>query len=375
MVLVLAGGWYVAALIEGGPDFFRKQILAENLLRFAGGNDFHEGHIHPFYYMELTALFAGFLPWTFLLPIVGVQAARAPLLVDPRLKYLFVWFVTVLIFYNLPQSKRGVYLLCLYPAFATLLAIYMRQAIVRPAPARIYVRWIARLSGFAMLLLGSAALVALAMLVAWPHAFADLLQAANVRAPAFAPSLASTVGDHLDALACDAAGCRRARCTAVVTRPLIERMVFAIAAAMVFVTVAVNVVVVPSIANTLSLKDFTDQAMKVVDNSPVGYLNALNYDVAFYSRRTIPIVSQKDPDLPQYLIAWRTLFDALPATKRNRFEIVMVSNPTSLDGTDQMLLLRLRPGSPAPKPAEDYIQATFNPVSIPRGKGLGVRFL
>jgi hypothetical protein len=112
-----------------------------------------------------------------------------------------------------------------------------------------------------------------------------------------------------------------------------------------------------------------------VDNSPVGYLNALNYDVAFYSRRTIPIVSQKDPDLPQYLIAWRALFDALPATKRSRFEIVMVSNPTSLDGTDQMLLLRLRPGSPAPKPSEDYIQATFNPVSSREERDLGVKFL
>ena len=85
--------------------------------------------------------------------------------------------------------------------------------------------------------------------------------------------------------------------------------------------------------------------MKVVDDGSVGYLNALNYDVAFYSRRTIPIVSIKDPDLPQYLIAWRTLFDALPATKRSRFEIVMVSNPTSLDGTDEMLLLRQRAGS------------------------------
>jgi 4-amino-4-deoxy-L-arabinose transferase-like glycosyltransferase len=363
VVLVLAGGWYVAALIEGGPDFFRKQILAENLLRFAGGSDFHEGHIHPFYYMEL-ALFAGFLPWTFLLPIMGVQAARTPLAIDPRLKYLFVWFATVLIFYNLPQSKRGVYLLCLYPAFATLLAIYVRQAIVRPATARTYVRWISRLSGFAMLLLGSAALVALAMLVAWPHAFADLLQAANVRAPAFAPALASTVGDHWVLslgmpLAVVVLGVRL-----IVTRPLIERMIFAIAAAMVFITVAVNVVVVPSIANTLSLKDFTAQAMKVVDNSPVGYLNALNYDVAFYSRRTIPIVSQKDPDLPQYLIAWRTLFDALPATKRSRFEIVMVSNPTSLDGTDQMLLLRQRTGSPnpSPKPSDEYIQAGVNPA-------------
>ena len=99
--------------------------------------------------------------------------------------------------------------------------------------------------------------------------------------------------------------------------------------------------------------------MKVVDDSPVGYLNALNYDVAFYSRRTIPIVSQKDPDLPQYLIAWRTLFDALPAAKRDRFDVVMTSNPTSLDGTDEMLLLRQRTGSPtpSPKPSDDYIQA------------------
>ncbi|MGB9380641.1 ArnT family glycosyltransferase, partial [Candidatus Binatus sp.] len=318
VVLVLAGGWYVAALLEGGSNFFRKQILAENLLRFAGGGDFHEGHIHPFYYMEL-ALFAGFLPWTFLLPIVGVQAARAPLVLDPRLKYFLVWFGAVLIFYNFPQSKRGVYLLCLYPAFATLLAIYIKDAIVRPAPARAVVHWLARLSGFAMLMLGSATLVALAMLVASPHEFADLLQVGNIRAPAFAPALAATVGDHwILSLAMPLAvvilGVRL-----IVSRPLLERMTFAIAAAMVFVTVAVNVVVVPSIANTLSLKDFTGIAMKVVDNSPVGYLNALNYDVAFYSRRTIPIVSQKDPDLPQYLIAWRTLFDALPAAKRDRF--------------------------------------------------------
>jgi 4-amino-4-deoxy-L-arabinose transferase-like glycosyltransferase len=361
VVLVLAGGWYVAALLEGGSDFFRKQILAENLLRFAGGGDFHEGHIHPFYYMEL-ALFAGFLPWTFLLPIVGVQAARAPLAVDPRLKYFLVWFAAVLIFYNLPQSKRGVYLLCLYPAFATLLAIYVKQAIVRPAPARAVVHWIARLSGFAMLMLGSAALVALAMLIASPHEFADLLQVGNIRAPAFAPTLASTVGNHwILSLAMPLAvvilGVRL-----IVTRPLLERMTFAIAAAMVCVTVAVNVVVVPSIANTLSLKDFADRAMKVVDNNPVGYLNALNYDVAFYSRRTIPIVSQKDPDLPQYLIAWRTLFDALPAAKRDRFDIVLTSNPTSLDGTDEMLLLRQRTGSqtPSTKPSDDYIQARIS---------------
>ncbi len=359
VVLALAGGWYLAALIEGGPEFFRKQILTENLLRFAGGSDFHEGHIHPFYYMEL-ALFAGFLPWTILLPIVGIEAARAPRVLDPRFKYILVWFATVLIFFNLPQSKRGVYLLCMYPAFATLVAIYIRQTVVRPEPARACVRWIARLSGFAMLLLGSASLVALAMLVVRPTDFADLLLAANIGASAFPQVLTATVGEHwMLALAMPLAvvvlGVRL-----LVTRPLVERMVLAIAAAMVFITVAVNVVVVPAIANTLSLRDFTNHAMKIVADRPVGYLGALNYDVAFYSRRTIPIVSQKDPDMPEYLIAWSTLFNALPAAKRARFDIVATSNPTSLDGTDQMFLLHQHPGSPKPpsKPSDDYIQAS-----------------
>jgi len=260
----------------------------------------------------------------------------------------------------------------MYPAFATLVAIYLRQAIVQPAPARTFVHWITRIYGFAMLLLGSAALVAIAMLVASSHEFSDLLQVANVRASAFAPTLASTVSKHwmlgfAMPLVVVILGVRL-----IVTRPRVERMVFAIAAVMVFVTVSVNVIVLPAVANTLSLKDFTDRAMKVVDDSSVGYLNALNYDVAFYSRRTIPIVSQKDPDLPRYLIAWRTLFDALPASKRSRFEIVMESNPTSLDGSDEMLLLRQRAGAttPPPKPSDDYIQAevskTNSPVEFPR---------
>jgi 4-amino-4-deoxy-L-arabinose transferase-like glycosyltransferase len=358
VVLILAGGWYVAALIEGGPGFFRKQILTENLLRFAGGGDFHEGHIHPFYYMEL-ALLAGFLPWTILLPLVVVQAARSPRALDGRLKYLLVWFAAVLIFYNLPQSKRGVYLLCMYPAFATLVAIYIRRAVVRPEPARIYVLWLSRLYGLAMLLLGSAALVALAMLAAWSHDFADLLQAANIGATAFPRILTAIAGEHwvlalVVPLAVIILGVRL-----LVTRPLAERMVLAIATAMVFITLAVNIVVVPAIANTLSLKAFTDHAMKMVEDHPVGYLGALNYDVAFYSRRTIPIVWQKNPAMPEYLIAWRALYDALPAAKRDRFEIVMTSNPTSLDGTDEMLLLHQRAWPPTPplKPSDDYIQA------------------
>jgi hypothetical protein len=143
------------------------------------------------------------------------------------------------------------------------------------------------------------------------------------------------------------------------SNPRIERLVVAVTAAMLFITVAVNVVVVPAIAGTLSLKGFADHAMKVIDGNRVGYLNALNYDVAFYSRRIIPIVSLKDPNLPEYLIVWKSLFDALPEAKRNRFDVVMASNPTSLDGSGEMILLHEHPTAPKPLPkaTEGYIES------------------
>lgn len=358
VVLVLAGGWYLAAYIEGGPDFFRKQILTENVLRFAGGSDFHEGHLHPFYYMEL-ALLAGFMPWTILLPAVAIQTARQPRALDPRLKYILVWFIAVLVFYNFPQSKRGVYLLSLYPAFATLVAIYVSDAVARPESARTCVRWTIRLSGFAMLLIGAAALVALAMLFFRPQPVGELLAAMNVRAAAFQRVLYRTAEEQWFVSAAMPLAVIGVGLFLIRTHPRIERMVLGVTAAMVFITVAVNVVVVPAIANTLSLRDFTDHAIKIVDGNRVGYLNALNYDVAFYSRRTIPISSVRDPNMPEYLIGWRSLFDALPESRRSRFDIVMISNPTSLDGSDAMVLLHEHPTSskPLPKPADGYIEA------------------
>ncbi len=34
LVVLLAGGWYLAAALEGGMPFVHKQLLAENLFRF-----------------------------------------------------------------------------------------------------------------------------------------------------------------------------------------------------------------------------------------------------------------------------------------------------------------------------------------------------
>src|SRR5207245_9954675 len=63
IVGVIGGAWYLAAIAGGGMDFGHKQILTENLYRLVYHQGIHEGHSHPFYYME-AALAAGFMPWT-----------------------------------------------------------------------------------------------------------------------------------------------------------------------------------------------------------------------------------------------------------------------------------------------------------------------
>ena len=132
IVGVLGGGWYLLATLTGGAAFIHKQILAENLYRLTGHHGINEGHAHPFYY-EDAALLAGFMPWTPVALIALVQAMRRPRRLDARLSYLIVWFLAVLIFYNLPQSKRGVYLLALYPAMATMVGALPRRRHHLPA--------------------------------------------------------------------------------------------------------------------------------------------------------------------------------------------------------------------------------------------------
>ena len=286
---------------KAAAGFFRKQIFAENVLRFAGGSDFHEGHIHPFYYMEM-ALLAGFMPWTILLPLVAIQAKRQPHALDSRFRYLLVWFIAVLVFYNFPQSKRGVYLLCLYPAFATLVAIYVCDAVARPEVASGWVRGTIRLCGFALLLAGAAMLVAFAILLRGPRRQPVYLPRLTCAPPPFRASCAEPSWSN-GSFRGDAARGHRAgspdthsptdrtdRNRSCRPRWSSSRLRSTSSSC-------------PPSPTLFRSRDFTDHAMKIVNGNRVGYLSAMNYDVAFYSRRTIPITTIRDPNRPEYLIA------------------------------------------------------------------------
>jgi 4-amino-4-deoxy-L-arabinose transferase-like glycosyltransferase len=352
IVLMLAGWWYVAASIVGGSAFIQKQLIAENVVRFVGASKFHEGHAHDFYYLEI-ALLAGFLPWTPMLAIVAQRALRAPLRSDSRLNYLLIWMVVVIVFYSLAHSKRGVYLFSMYPALATLIALYIVDAIDSPSASARLVAFLSWLYGAALALAGVAVLVALVMLAAWPSALATILNLGGIIDPDFISALQSAISAQF-ALAIVvpilsiALGAYLIRSTKAA-----HKMALGIAAGMGLLAIGANGIVVPAIANALSLKNFTATALKTIGNEPAGYLLDMDYDIVFYSRRNFPIVLFKTVDKPEYLFCWEKVWDHAPPRVRIQYQVVGSSNPTELDDTGRMLLLKKIGGAQPTPPSGD----------------------
>jgi len=347
IVGVIGGGWYLAAIVSGGTAFVHKQILGENLYRLIGHPGFNHGHAHPFYYEE-GALLAGFLPWTLLAILAAVQAVRHPRRIDARLGYLLTWFLVVLIFYNLPQSKRGVYLLALYPALATIVALFIsdaishREAIARP------LRWLALFAGAFFVLAGASGIMGLALLYVAPSAIHWILFQCEILLNQLPAALVISAHQNrllsiVLPLAAAAAGIYLLR-----VQPRMEKVFFAITAGFVAIVLAVNLVVEPAVANTLSLKPFALATMKLAGASPVGYWGSLDYDFAFYSGRNIQFVTKPDTQM-DFVVSSEDDFKLMWPVTRARYQVIMRSGPTDFDGTGEMVLLKRIGASPVPE--------------------------
>jgi hypothetical protein len=348
IVAVLGGGWYIAAAWVGGMDFVRKQILSENIVRFTGGPSFHEGHVHPFYYLEL-ALLGGFLPWTPFLALPVIRGFGGAIKRDARVMYLVVWMAVVLIFYSMAESKRGVYLLSMYPALAALVGIAIAPNASEPAGSDgRFARVMGPIAGVVMLLTGVTALVGIAVTVIAPLWMRDFFAFWGISARGFVPSLSSAIGERWAPAALCPVLLEIVGYAALRKHLSVERLVGAIGGAVALSVVAANFIVVPAIANTLSLRNFALEVVNTVGSDSVGYLGALDYDVAFYSAKTIPIVHLNDPDLPDYLICWQAVYRRMSDEERAGFAVALTSNPTALDGSGAMVLLRRATHPPSP---------------------------
>lgn len=122
MAMVLA--WFIPAALMGGKDYYGPMIGTHVVERLAGA----VRHEKPFWYF-FPKLLSDSLPAGLLLPAAlwwawkgdgGVKGGSG----DRRRSaiYLLCWLGFNLIFYSIPQGKRGQYILPLYPAVALLVA-------------------------------------------------------------------------------------------------------------------------------------------------------------------------------------------------------------------------------------------------------------
>ena len=347
IVAIIGGGWYAAAIHIGGMRFVRKQLIGENLVRFVGGASFHQGHAHPFFYVEM-ALLAGFMPWTIFLGVAAIGSIRRPVAMTPRFVYLLSWFVTVVVFYSLATSKRGVYLLALYPALAAIVAIYLREALRYPSDSARFVNATGWTAGGALVLTGALTIVGVAMLSIAPEPMGEIMASWGIRAPGFVPALQTAVRERWFLSLEIPIGIELLGFYLWRDPRSLGRLIGVTAAATAAITLGANLVVIPAIANTLSLRGFAVQIINTIGHERVGYLGALDYDIAFYSGMNIPIIHPHDPDFPNYLICWTAIYRSMPTAMRKKYAIVITSNPTSLDGTGKMVLMRRTTLAPAP---------------------------
>ncbi len=134
--LILPIGWYVAAYMQGGDEFFQL-VWEENVGRMTGTMTYG-AHTHPWWYNFIMIL-SNWLPWSllflFTLFVLPWRRLRSVNLRNPWQRFInacheadavqmFTWvaFVTVFVFYCLPSSKRSVYLLPCMPFSAVLVA-------------------------------------------------------------------------------------------------------------------------------------------------------------------------------------------------------------------------------------------------------------
>jgi 4-amino-4-deoxy-L-arabinose transferase-like glycosyltransferase len=129
--------WFIAVSAKTDGLWLEEFIWVHHIRRYVAGG----GHEEPFYYYFLNFP-PDFLPWAlFLIPAFAAVRWKRAVLMQPVPLAFTVWFVGVFVFFTLSDSKRGLYLLPLYPPAALFIADYLvnRERGEKSLKAMVYV--------------------------------------------------------------------------------------------------------------------------------------------------------------------------------------------------------------------------------------------
>ncbi|MDD5861460.1 MAG: glycosyltransferase family 39 protein [Prevotella sp.] len=136
--LIIPALWYYAAYRQGGQAFL-DLVYEENIGRMTNTMAY-DSCVNPWYYNIFT-LVSGFLPYTllglFALFVLSYHKVQTPVRewagkgwkwltdMNPVDLFAFVAVVIIFVFYCIPQSKRSVYLMPLYPFLSYFVARFL----------------------------------------------------------------------------------------------------------------------------------------------------------------------------------------------------------------------------------------------------------
>lgn len=339
-----AGSWYVLALVLGGWAFFHKQVLAENVFTFLDNPDFAGGHRHGPFYLP-GALLLGLLPWTVLLPgvVARLWRARTEMTLRDARVYLLVWIAVVLGFYSLAASKRGVYLLSLYPAMALLIGWWWDEQ-RRDADEQ---RWLARLLEVVLWpLFAVAGLVLVAVLL--ENLGAPLCATVQRWLPAdaqpFAPILSHTIrAGRWPLLGCFTLAVAALYGATQAARRVSWRGIFAsVFVAVAALMVSVGQVILPGIAVALSPRTFMTDIRHVLGPGTELYFHrAFDYGAVFYWQDHIPTYEGAWPaGAPRYVLTSQAEWERMQAAAEKEYERVTLPGDGNQSGRDGLVVVR-----------------------------------
>ena len=129
-VITVVSLWYIAAYLQWGEEFIVK-VRYENVERFTSSMH-DEPHKHSVPYL-FGALMVGFLPWSLAWALACVRGWNRTLLsvsglidrwskASELVRFSLIAVLSIILFFCIPSSKRGIYLLPAYPFIAFLAA-------------------------------------------------------------------------------------------------------------------------------------------------------------------------------------------------------------------------------------------------------------
>lgn len=114
--IALIGGWVFFLHHNAPEDYIYNLFIRENFTRYTEAFDHQQG---VFYYF--SAFTKDFIPWILFVPFLLLFKSWRKNDSGHSLSFFWVWFLAVFIFFSLSESKRGLYLLPLYPAISLLI--------------------------------------------------------------------------------------------------------------------------------------------------------------------------------------------------------------------------------------------------------------